>query len=76
MSHLNLHKNGLGAKLCKVAIESGCTLIVAQVWEFDTEKEAREKEKSLKRAKNAPKVCPICKKRKEQNAQISSHRKD
>lgn len=53
---LNAHLHGKGAKLTRVAVEAGCTLILARVWEDGT----RQLERKLKRWHGSTRLCPIC----------------
>lgn len=50
------HQTGHGARLTQVAVDHGCNLVLARVWEDGD----RKLERKLKRRKNAPKLCPIC----------------
>jgi len=58
---LKTHLSGQGAKLVKEAIRVGCQVMVAMEWEHKDWKEAREHERQLKRQKNGPRFCPVCK---------------
>ena len=51
------HLAGTGGRLTKVALAAGCTLTLVRVWP-DTD---RAFERKLKRQKNSPYHCPICK---------------
>jgi predicted GIY-YIG superfamily endonuclease len=55
---LKEHRQGKGARLTQVASERGINFILAWVWEGD-----KKKERKLKNRKNAPKLCPFCRKR-------------
>ncbi|HXF62870.1 MAG TPA: hypothetical protein VNK95_14695 [Caldilineaceae bacterium] len=55
-SRLALHRMGQGSRLCQVAVEAGCKLILARVWEDGD----RSLERRLKNRKAAPRLCPIC----------------
>lgn len=50
------HEIGAGARLTQVAVDAGCRLILARVWEDGD----RTLERKLKNRKNAPALCPIC----------------
>ena len=50
------HRAGEGARLTQIAVEAGCELILAHVWEG----EDRHFERSLKKQKNGPRFCPVC----------------
>jgi predicted GIY-YIG superfamily endonuclease len=58
-SRIAEHKAGMGARLCKVALERGIGFEVVRTWEG-----GRELERKLKKRKNAPCLCPICSARK------------
>lgn len=49
------HRNGTGARLPQVFAEHGIPFIVARTWEG-----GREVERRLKRRKNGPRLCPLC----------------
>lgn len=53
---LAMHHAGKGARFTQVAVERGIELELARVWEG-----TRQFERNLKRQKNAPRFCPICK---------------
>ena len=53
---LNHHRNGNGANLLAKVNEAGITWEVTRVWQ-DVD---RNFERSLKRRKEAPRLCPIC----------------
>ena len=57
---LATHLSGNGAKLVKAAVEDGCQIEVAKVWEHKDWREAREHERQLKRQHNGPRFCPVC----------------
>jgi predicted GIY-YIG superfamily endonuclease len=59
---LEAHQTGNGANLCKVAIESGCKLILADSWNHETMRAARDHEHLLKASHQLSRYCPICKK--------------
>lgn len=50
------HQNGVGARLTQVAVDAGCRLILARVWEGGD----RTLERKLKNRHNGPVLCPIC----------------
>lgn len=50
------HEIGAGARLTQVAVDAGCRLILARVWEDGD----RTLERKLKNRKNAPALCPVC----------------
>lgn len=50
------HRCGVGARLTQVAVDAGCRLILARVWEDGD----RRLERKLKNWHNAPALCPIC----------------
>lgn len=52
---LNRHRRGDGAKLLKAAKEAGIRFKVVRTWEG-----TRDDERSLKRLKQTPKLCPVC----------------
>jgi predicted GIY-YIG superfamily endonuclease len=58
-ARLSQHREGTGARLCKVAIERGITWELARVWEAPAG-EGRKLERKLKNRKSGPRLCPIC----------------
>lgn len=50
------HQAGGGARLCQVAVEAGCRLLLVRTWS----KATRAEERRLKNHRNAPRLCPIC----------------
>jgi len=56
LARLKEHRAGRGARLTQVAVDAGCTLVLARTWEDGD----RKLERRLKRRKEAPKLCPIC----------------
>jgi predicted GIY-YIG superfamily endonuclease len=54
-ARLEAHRRGRGARLMEVVAEAGIGWRVARTWEGD-----RELERKLKRRKNSPRLCPIC----------------
>lgn len=54
------HANGNGARLMEVISDAEITWTLARIWVGD-----RYLERRLKRQKNSPKLCPICKTQKE-----------
>lgn len=53
---IEAHAHGQGARLTAVAVEAGCTLVLARVWPDGD----RSLERRIKRRKEAPRLCPIC----------------
>jgi predicted GIY-YIG superfamily endonuclease len=47
---------GEGARLPQVAVAAGCQLLLVRVWPGAD----RKFERKLKKRKNAPRLCPIC----------------
>ena len=58
-SRVNLHLQGRGARLTQVARERGIGFVIANTWPGN-----RAFERRLKRRKNAPRYCPICRREK------------
>lgn len=56
-ARIERHKNGNGNPLVRAAIDAGCNVVLARVWEG----EGRTFERHLKNAHNASRFCPICK---------------
>lgn len=54
------HRKGQGARLIQVLLEHGINYRLSRLWKFDTEREARLFERTLKRQKNSPRFCPWC----------------
>lgn len=54
---LEAHQSGHGSRLMEVVNENGITWRLARKWSNGT----RQLERQLKRQKNSPKLCPICK---------------
>ena len=52
------HRAGTGARLTQVAKARGIRFVVAELWEGD-----RQLERQLKRRKEGPRLCPICRQR-------------
>lgn len=50
------HQKGIGARLCAVAVDAGCQVVLARVWPGAD----RHFERKIKNHKNAPRHCPIC----------------
>lgn len=50
------HEAGQGARLCEVARERGCELVLVRVWQGQD----RKFERALKDRKNTPRYCPLC----------------
>ena len=59
-ARVKLHRTKLGAHLTKAAVESGCELQIAQVWEHGSWQEARRQERQMKKTHNLPRYCPLC----------------
>lgn len=53
------HRAGRGARLTQVAKERGIDFAVVRIWEHAE----RTTERKLKNRHNAPKLCPICRRR-------------
>lgn len=53
---LDEHRRGRGARLCEVAAERGIGFVLARVWS----RACRKTERRLKRRKEGPRLCPIC----------------
>ena len=58
-ARLRQHRQGRGARLMQVIKEAGIGFTLVRVWEGD-----RALEKRLKKQKNSPRLCPICRERK------------
>jgi len=54
---LEAHRNGRGARLIEVITEAGIGFLVVRTWRGE-----RALERTLKRRKNSPGLCPICRK--------------
>lgn len=57
---LQEHKTGMGARTTRLAVEAGCTLVLARTWEnvsWDFERDLK--------GRSATPLCPICQKAKE-----------
>lgn len=52
---LEAHRSGNGARLIEVINEAGIGWTLARTWEG-----GRDLERRLKRQKNSPRLCPIC----------------
>ena len=52
------HRNGSGARLTAVVSAAGIGFTVARTWD----KGDRTEERKLKNRKNAPRLCPVCRK--------------
>ncbi len=55
-ARLERHRKGNGSRLCEVAAERGIGFELARTWGPET----RAFERQLKRRKEAPRLCPIC----------------
>lgn len=51
-----LHASGQGAKLCRAANSRGIGFRIVRLWE----NVGKDFERSLKKRRNAPKLCPVC----------------
>jgi len=54
-TRLEQHRNGQGSRLMSVLAERGIDWVLARTW-----KGGRIEERQLKRRKNSPKLCPVC----------------
>lgn len=54
-SRMAKHANGTGARFMAVVRERGISWCISRIWEGD-----RAFERKLKRRKEGPKLCPIC----------------
>lgn len=50
------HRAGRGSRLCEVAQERGIGFVLVRTWPGD-----RRRERQLKRRKEGPRLCPLCK---------------
>lgn len=66
-SRFAAHEAGNGARLCQVARERGIQFRIVRTWEG-----GKDLETQLKKRKNAPKLCPICQGRINENHNPSS----
>lgn len=55
MERIERHRNGSGARLLQIVNEVGIPWKVARMWGA-----SRERERQLKKSKNARRYCPIC----------------
>jgi predicted GIY-YIG superfamily endonuclease len=55
------HRSGKGARIMAVLLEKGITWQLARTWSNGT----RQIERQLKNRHNAPRLCPICRKKSE-----------
>lgn len=58
-ARLARHRQGRGARLLEVITEAGLDFQVARTWNG-----GRRLERQLKRQKNSPRLCPICRQQK------------
>jgi predicted GIY-YIG superfamily endonuclease len=56
-ARLEAHVSGQGARLVQVVIEAGMTFQLARTWEG-----TRRDERRIKNRKEAPRLCPVCRK--------------
>ena len=61
-SRLSAHANGQGARLLEVITGAGISFQLARTWQG-----TRRDERRLKNRKNAPRLCPLCRKSQPQN---------
>jgi len=54
-ARLKRHKAGNGARLLQVVMDTGISWVLARTWPG-----GRDVERKLKRQKNSPRLCPIC----------------
>lgn len=54
------HQDGRGAVLLQVQVAAGGTWRIARVWRCASWREARAKERTLKRQGGRARICPIC----------------
>ncbi len=57
---LAAHERGAGARLMEVVVAAGVTPVLARLWKFETEAEARALEKTFKHRHNSWQICPLC----------------
>ena len=62
-NRLALHRNGRGARLTQVVAGLGIEIVVARIWDVESNHEARLMERRLKNGHNLPQSCPLCKRR-------------
>lgn len=55
-NRLNKHRDGTGARLLEVIGQQGIDFVLARTWTGMT----RADERRLKKRKNAPRLCPVC----------------
>jgi predicted GIY-YIG superfamily endonuclease len=53
------HRDGRGSRLLQVVTQAGIEWAIVRLWQYDTIKEARTKERQLKNH-SAGRNCPIC----------------
>lgn len=59
--HRGVKKNGSKpSKLVQYALRQGIDFVIAHVERFDTDWEARQRERKLKRGGKLSKLCPVC----------------
>jgi predicted GIY-YIG superfamily endonuclease len=54
-ARLDAHTKGNGARLMEVIIDAGLSFELTRTWQG-----SRHTERSLKKRKNAPRLCPVC----------------
>jgi predicted GIY-YIG superfamily endonuclease len=57
-ARLERHRRGQGARLLEVVTAAGITFTVARTW-----RGGRKLERRLKRLKNTPRLCPVCRRK-------------
>jgi predicted GIY-YIG superfamily endonuclease len=60
LARFERHVRGNGSPLVKAAFAEGCAIRLVRVWPGAT----RDDERRLKRRKNSPRLCPVCRDRK------------
>jgi predicted GIY-YIG superfamily endonuclease len=61
------HRQGRGSKLMAAVVQAGITFSVARVWSDAN----RDQERQIKKGKNAPKLCPICRQQGDNSTGVS-----
>ncbi len=59
---LSDHRRGFGAKITRACVVAGIDMILSRVWKNGS----RTMERQLKRRKEAPTFCPICRAEKDE----------
>lgn len=57
---LTRHRDERGAKLLQAVLRAGGDFVVARVWACKDKASAVHLERTLKRQKHTPRLCPIC----------------